>query len=307
MPRVMVRANRRADTMILVTAAFGNQGRRLIPRLARAGAQVRALCQHASHDRALRELGATETLFGDAADPAVLRSAMEGVAAVYHVGPSAHPKERLMGLNAIVAARSAGVQHFVYSSVLHPILTALVQHGLKRDIEEELVASALNFTILQPSDYMQVLRYADAFNNGEFTIAWDRDRRQSLVDLGDVAEVAARILLNGASHYGATYELSSPGCFSAWDIGRIITRACGKPIKVSEVSPVERMLSHFKGQVPDDDTQYRLRVFTALREWYSSHDFVGNHNVLAMLLGRPPTTLEQFLHAEYQAMASTAT
>jgi uncharacterized protein YbjT (DUF2867 family) len=289
--------------MILVTAAYGNQGRQLIPRLVRAGAAVRALCLHASNEAALRELGATEVICGDAVDPAVLGRAMNGIASVYQVGPSAHPQERVMGLNAIAAAIAAGVRHFVYSSVLHPIVTALVQHELKRDIEEVLVASTLNFTILQPSDYMQVLRYADAFKTGEFAIAWNRDRRQAVVDLADVTEVAARVLLAGESHYGATYELSSPGCFTAYDIGDIIARTCGMPIKVSEVSPLERMQNHFKGQVLDDDMQYRLRVFTALREWYSTHDFVGNSNVLAMLLGRRPTTLEEFIRAEFQKQA----
>jgi uncharacterized protein YbjT (DUF2867 family) len=292
--------------MILVTAAYGNQGRRLIPRLVHAGASVRALCLHASNAAALRALGATEVLYGNAADPEVLGRAMTSIDAVYHVGPSAHPQERAMGLNAIVAASVAGVRHFVYSSVLHPIVTALVQHELKRDIEEVLVASTLNFTILQPSDYMQVLRYADAFRTGEFTIAWNRDRRQAVVDLADVTEVAARVLLEGESHYGATYELSSPGCFTAYDIGDIIARICGMPIKVSEVSPLERMQDHFKGQVPDDDAQYRLRVFTALREWYGTHDFVGNPNVLAMLLGRHPTTLEEFIRAEFQKQTASA-
>jgi uncharacterized protein YbjT (DUF2867 family) len=292
--------------MILVTAAYGNQGRRLIPRLVSAGASVRALCLHASNAAALRTLGAAEVLSGDAADPGVMRRAMVGVESVYHVGPSAHPQERAMGLHAIAAAKAAGVRHLVYSSVLHPIVTALVQHELKRDIEEVLVASTLNFTILQPSDYMQVLRYADAFKTGEFTIAWNLDRRQSVVDLADVTAVAARVLIEGESHYGATYELCSPGCFTAHDIGDIISHTCGKPIKVSEVSPLERMQNHFKGRVPDDDTQYRLRVFTALREWYSTHDFVGNPNVLAMLLGRRPTTLEEFIRAEFQQQSVPA-
>jgi uncharacterized protein YbjT (DUF2867 family) len=40
--------------VILVTAAYGNQGRRLIPRLARAGCAVRALRHTAGGEAALR-------------------------------------------------------------------------------------------------------------------------------------------------------------------------------------------------------------------------------------------------------------
>ena len=40
-----------------------------------------------------------------------------------------------------------------FSSVLHAITTDLIQHELKRDIEEHLVSSGLEFTILQPANF----------------------------------------------------------------------------------------------------------------------------------------------------------
>ena len=42
-----------------------------------------------------------------------------------------------------------------------------------------------------------------------------------------------------------------------------------------------------------------MRVFTALRDWDSQHDFVGNPNVLTMLLGAKPRTLEEFIPAGF--------
>ncbi|HTT82845.1 MAG TPA: NmrA family NAD(P)-binding protein [Rhizomicrobium sp.] len=284
--------------MILVTAGYGNQGRKIIPRLAKAGARVRGLRRTPGGEAELIALGAAEVMIGDASDPATLARAMEGVEAVYHIGPSAHPKEREMGLAAIDAALAAGVKHFVFSSVLHAIVSDLIQHEVKRDIEEKLVGSGLNFTILQPADYMQVLRYARAFDTGEFVLAWSLDRRQSVVDVSDIAEVAARVLLEGAPHYGATYELSAPGCFTGYEIGEIIAKVTGRPIRAIETTPEARMTDHFKGKLADG-ADYPLRVFQALRKWYSAHDFVGNPNVLTMLLGRPPTTLEEFIRAEY--------
>jgi uncharacterized protein YbjT (DUF2867 family) len=284
--------------MVLVTAAFGNQGKKLIPKLAGAGAKVRALRRTPGTEAELRQLGAADVIIGDASDPATLARAMEGVRTVYHIGPSAHPKEREMGLAAIDAALKAGVEHFVFSSVLHAIVSDLIQHEVKRDIEERLVGSGLNFTILQPADYMQVLRYARAFETGEFVLAWSLDRRQSVVDVEDIAEVAAKVLLEGAPHYGATYELSAPGCFTAYDIGEIIAGVTGRPINVVETTPEQRMADHFKGKLADG-ADYPLRVFQALRKWYSAHDFVGNPNVLAMLLGRRPTTLEEFIRAQF--------
>ncbi len=291
--------------MILVTAAYGNQARKLIPRLAQAGAKVRGLRHSHGTEGELIALGAVEAMTGDASDADMLARAMKGVDAVYHIGPSAHPGERQMGFAVIDAALRAGVRHLVLSSVLHAIVTDLIQHEVKRDIEERLVGSGLNFTILQPSDYMQVLRYARAFETGEFVLAWSLDRRQSVVDVDNIAEVAAKVLLEGAPHYGATYELSAPGCFSAYDIGEIISRVTGRPIRVSETTPEARMADHFKGK-REGEADYPLRVFQALRKWYSAHDFVGNPNVLAMLLGQPPTTLEEFIRSEYARAQSAA-
>lgn len=289
--------------MILVTSAFGNQGRILIPKLVAAGAKVRAIRVSADGAAGLRALGAHEVVIGDASDPAVLRDAMMGVDTVYHIGPSAHPRERQMGFAAIDAAIDAGVKHFVFSSVLHAIVSELVQHEIKRDIEEYLVSAPINFTIVQPSDYMQILRYARAFETQEFVLAWDLNRRQALVDVEDITDAVAGIILEGEAHYGATYELSSPGCFTAYDIAGIIATVTGKSISVTEASPEARMRDHFKDKPHDEASGHQLRVFQALRKWYSAHDFVGNPNVLAMLLGRRPTTLEEFIRREYAKSA----
>src|SRR4029450_2827631 len=98
--------------MILLTAAFGNQGRLLIPKLAAAGKRVRAM--RATGDLgALKALGAIEAIRGDASDPATLARVMEGIDTVYHVGPSMHPREQAMGLAVVDAAAAAGVKHLV--------------------------------------------------------------------------------------------------------------------------------------------------------------------------------------------------
>jgi uncharacterized protein YbjT (DUF2867 family) len=204
-----------------------------------------------------------------------------------------------MGFAAVDAAVAAGVKHFVFSSVLHPLLTGLIQHEIKRDIEEHLIQSPIHFTILQPADYMQILRCRGAFETGKFVLAWALDRRQSVVDLDDVADVTVKVLLEGEKHYGATYELSSPGCFTAHDIAAIIADATGRSIAAEETSPEARLRDHFRNNVADEAAGHQLRVFQALRKWYSAHDFVGNPNVLRMLLGREPTTLQQYVAREF--------
>jgi uncharacterized protein YbjT (DUF2867 family) len=95
--------------LLLVTAAHGNQGKLLIPRLLAAGFPLRAFVRSGESARTLRAAGVTDIVVGDLSDPDVLAQAMHGVEKVYYIGPALHPRERETGLAAVDAARAAGV------------------------------------------------------------------------------------------------------------------------------------------------------------------------------------------------------
>ena len=127
--------------MILLTSANGNQGRRLVPKLLEAGHRVRACVRSEESAGRLRAQGVQDVRVGDLEDLRYIAAALDGVASVYHIGPTLHPKERAIGFAMVDAARAAGVRHFVLSSVLHAITTDLLQHEIKRDLEEHLLSS----------------------------------------------------------------------------------------------------------------------------------------------------------------------
>ena len=280
--------------MIFVNAGNGQQGKLLIPKLLAAGAQVRACVRSESSAAELRRAGVADVVIGDIADPATIARALEGVSSAYHVCPGIHPREREIGLAWIAGAVAAGVEHFVFSSVLHPILDDLVQHEIKRIIEEHLLSSGLEYTILQPTIYMAPRRFGPAAERGVLRAGWSLDRVQSLVDLGDVTDAAAKVLLEGKRHAAATYELSGTERLTAHDMGAIMARVLGKPVSVEEIGPQE----YFKGLFGDQDLStmpHEVSVARSLTARYSSHDFLGNANVLRWLLGREPTTFAQFI------------
>jgi uncharacterized protein YbjT (DUF2867 family) len=290
--------------LLLVTAAHGNQGRLLIPRLLAAGVPLRACVRSGESARALRAAGVTDIVVGDLSDPGVLARAMQGVKKVYYVGPALHPRERETGLAAVDAARAAGVQHFVFSSVLHAIITDLVQHEIKRDIEEQLISSGLEFTILQPANYMLRHRLTPAFAEGVFRLSWALDRYQSMVDVADVTEVAAAVLADSGQHAGATYELAAPGRYTAHDLAKVISGVAGREVTAERIDP-EVFLKASLGAGGATQFPYEARLLRAISQRYSSHDFVGNPNVLRWLLGREPTTFEQFTRREYEAFTGS--
>lgn len=286
--------------MILITAANGNQGRLLIPKLLAAQQPVRACVRSEASAEHLRGLGVQEVVVGDISDPAVLATAIRGVQKVYHVGPTAHPREREMGFAVIDAARAEGVAHLVFSSVLHAITTDLVQHEIKRDVEEHLLSSGLEFTILQPSNYMLPLKLQPVFDRGVFELSWSLQRRQSLVDLGDVTDVARLVLTGSEHHSGATYELVAPGRYTAHELGEIISRVLERPIEVREID-ADTYLQAWFGDADPGQFVHQARVLRAISARYSSHDFIGNPNVLTWLLQWPPTTFEDYVRHQYDA------
>ena len=281
--------------MILVTSAYGNNGRKLIPRLAEMGLDVRALNLSDKTDK-LKELGAEEVIIGNALDPNILERAMDGVESVFHVGPSFHPQEDEMGILAIDAASKAGVEHFVYDSVLHPQITALLQHRMKLRVEQHLIDSNLNYTILQPMHYMQNIDIEDVYRQGVFNQASALETPLSFVDMDDKVEVAAKVLTEDG-HYGATYELCCDDNLNANKIAEIMTRVMGKNIK-AQLVPKEVVISGFQRAFPEYG-DYPARGFNALFDYYSKHGFIGNSNVLRMLLARNPTSLEEYIEREY--------
>ena len=291
--------------MILVTSANGNQGARLVPRLIAQGLRVRACVRTERSADALSARGVDEVMVGDLADPGFIATAVRGVASVYHIGPTLHPAERAMGRAIIDAAAAAGVGHFVFSSVLHAITTDLIQHEIKRDLEEHLLSSGLEFTVLQPANYMLVHRLKSVFEDGVFRLPWSLERRQSMVDLDDVTDVAAMVLAAPERHFGATYELVGPGRLTAHDIVEILSGVVGRPIRAERLDLEAFVRARF-GDADPAMLDYQLRTSGAIEARYSAHDFVGNPNVLTWLLGRPPTSFEQFARKHFAAFQGSA-
>ena len=120
---------------IVVTGAAGKTGRAVIRALVARGRTVRALVRRPEQGRAIEDLGARDIVAGDMRDEGTLTQAMQGVQAIYHICPNVSPDEVAIGQAAIVAARTAGVEHFVYHSVLHPQTEAMPHHWLKLRVE----------------------------------------------------------------------------------------------------------------------------------------------------------------------------
>jgi NAD(P)H dehydrogenase (quinone) len=284
--------------MILVTGAAGKTGRAVVAALVARGAPVRAWLRAPHRAAELIAMGVRETVTGSMADPETVARAVKGCEAVYFICPNVSPDEETFGELAIAAAQRAGVMRFVYHSVLHPQIEAMPHHWRKMRVEEKLFASSLDTTILQPTAYMQNLLA------GWETIARDGVHRTpypvtapiSLVDLDDLAEVAAQALCDNG-HAGATYELVGTLPLSQTEVATILGGALGRPVTAEEEALATWQAGARAGGLGEAECDTLSRMF----RYYAAHGLKGHPRVLTALLGRPPTTLAQFAARVAQA------
>lgn len=278
--------------MILVTGAAGKTGREVIRRLTDADTEVRALVRTLEQVEPLLAVGAREAWVGDLLTAADVSRAMEGVRAVYHICPNVHPAEAEIGDLAIAVSIAAGVDRFVFHSVLYPEVEAMPHHWLKYRVEQKLKESGLAFTILQPCAYMQNVsaQIRAAKECGRLEVPYGVEAKISVVDLRDVAAAAATVLLK-PGHESCTYELCGPEPISHRRMARELGIVLERPVEATAIDRADwerRVRSSGLGDYAIDSL---LKMFL----WYDRNGFTGSATDLESLLGRPSTSFAEFV------------
>jgi uncharacterized protein YbjT (DUF2867 family) len=277
--------------MILVTGAGGKTGKAVIKALVARGAVVRAFVRSDAHEAALKAMAVKEVVIGAMDDPHALVQALQETDAIYHICPNVHPDEVAFARLLIATATDLGIPRFVYHSVLHPQIEAMPHHWNKLRVEEMLFSSALDFTILQPTAYMQnsLAQWNNMVRDSTYRVPYPIDTRLSLVDLDDVAEAAATVL-TGAGHANATYELIGTSQLSQIEVAAAFGHALKRTVR-AEAETVESWDERARAAGMDD---YQRETLIKMFRAYARDGLKGNPNVLTWLLGRPPTSLAAF-------------
>jgi uncharacterized protein YbjT (DUF2867 family) len=236
-------------TMILVTGAGGNVGRELVRTLVAAGAEVRGIYYTiARRDQAPAGVDAVVADYGD---HVAVAKAMKGVTKVYLVCP---PLPQLPALEAHVIDEAVrnGVKHIVKQSIIGAESGGKHRFGTwNAEAERRLAASGVPWTILRPNTFMQnFLGFAGSIKTQGAIFGSSGDAAVSYVDLRDVADVAAKILLDGG-HNGKAYDLTGPDAVSyAW-VAAVIAELVGREVKYVDLERDE--LKRFLKQVGMQD------------------------------------------------------
>ena len=151
--------------VILVTGATGTQGGAVARELITRGYAVRGLTRNPDSDRAkaLSDEGA-EMVKGDFDDAASLAAAMQGahgVFAVTNFWEHGYDKEVAHGKQLVDAAKTAGVSHFIFTSVASAdVYTGIPHFESKGEIEVYLAESGIIYSVVRPVSFMDNVLFA---------------------------------------------------------------------------------------------------------------------------------------------------
>jgi uncharacterized protein YbjT (DUF2867 family) len=142
---------------VFITGGSGYIGSRLIPRLLERGLKVSALVRPQSR----RKLPAgCEAVAGNALDATSYKDRIKPATTFVQLVGVSHPSpakvaefrriDLVAGREAVAAAVSAGIQHFVYVSVAQPAPLMRAYLAVRAECETLIRESGLNATILRP-------------------------------------------------------------------------------------------------------------------------------------------------------------
>ena len=221
---------------VLVTGATGQVGGALLEELVRRGARTRAMVRTEAQatDLAARNV---EAVVADLERPESLPDALDGAGHAFLMSPD-DPRQPEMEGAFIEAAARVGVGRLVKlsaSGAAPDSPVALMRRHAQ--VERTLEGSGLGYTVLRPQLYMQnFLRFGPSIaTEGRFAAPMG-DRRFALVDVRDVARVAAATLTE-ERHAGATYVVSGPEALSYGEAAEMIGAAIGKEVAYEAADP----------------------------------------------------------------------
>jgi uncharacterized protein YbjT (DUF2867 family) len=242
--------------MILVVGSTSSVGRRVIPQLLAQGEKVRAMTRLPSKAEAerLRELGA-EVVQGDLRDPASVARACQGVEKVLaaaHGFASGQAENNLHTVDdrgnrhLIDAAQAAGVQHFVFISILGVSPTNPLEFfRIKYATEQYLQRSGLSYTILRAAAFMEfwaAMVGVPILKTGKTTIFGRGNNPINFVSAADVATFCVTALREAQAR-NQVIDVGGPENLTFNQVAELFEKVGRRPAKKSHVPlPVLRVM-----------------------------------------------------------------
>ena len=274
---------------ILITGATGLTGKYIFKSLIKTNNKIITFSRNPIENKTKN----FQHRIGDLYSSNDLDLLLKDIDAVYHIPPNMNKDEVKLSSKLLKYVKKHEIKHFIYHSVLHPGIKSLSHHWNKMFVEELIIKANINYTILQPSSYMQNI-FNDKKNiliHNVHMLPFSIKSKLSIVDLNDISKVAA-LIIGKRKYFFAKYELAGPQMLSGVDKAKILSKVFGKKIDVREETIIEVEKKLLGLNVNQDEIKIRLKMF----KYYSKYGLPGNSYLLSLLLKKKPNTFEKFIY-----------
>jgi len=232
----------------------------------------------------------------DFRDPMLMRAALQGVDKALLIPTYDTNDVRLQqNLNALEAARAAGVRHVVYTSFLNAE-SARVEHSrlVHYPTEQAIRASGLQFTILRHALYADILTgdLQATLATGVFQRAMGK-ARCAFVARADLGVSAAQILMR-TDPSGRVYSETMDRTYSGDEVAAEMSEVFSRPVRYEAISADDwpAFMTTSWG-VPPELARSTLGTMQAIEA--GDFDLVsGDYKAIT---GRPARSLREFLES----------
>jgi NAD(P)H dehydrogenase (quinone) len=279
---------------IAVTAATGQLGALIVDELLQRvpAEQVVAVVRDAEKAKPIAEKG-VDVRIASYDDPEALKAALQGVDRVLLISGNEVGQRIPQHTNVVNAAKEAGVSFIGYTSAPKASDTDLILAPEHKATEEAIQASGIPYSIMRNNwyfeNYGQTIDVAKA--TGEIVSATHGGRIPA-VPRTDLAAGHAAVLA-GDGHDNTIYEFAGDEAWTFDEFATVLGEALGRPVAHRDVN-TEELVEVLKGAGLDEGT---AGFVAALDGNIASGALEVETGALSRIIGRPTTTLRQFVAA----------
>ena len=275
--------------MICVTGAGGTVGSEVVKQLKEAKVPVRGAYFSQAKADAARSKG-IDAVTIDYRSPETLRTAFTGCDKLFLLGPNTENQAQLE-LNAVEAAKAAGVAHIVKLSVLGADEETFSFAKIHRTVEKGIESSGLDWTFLRPNSFMQnVVTYmGDTIRSDNAFYGASGEGKISHVDVRDIAAVAVKALTE-PGHERKAYVLTGSEALTLDEVAKELSKVLGRTINHVDLSPDQLKGGMLAAGTPEWFADRLLDLDRIYREQQASI-ITGD---IKKVTGRDPIRFEQY-------------
>lgn len=274
--------------IITVFGATGKVGREMLSFFSQSGIYCRAVTRDLKKVKAHSFVTWIE---GNLADRNSLYNTIAGSTRIFLATSFSEKMAELQG-NAIDIAKEAGVEHIVKLSTKGVSEKSdFLIPKLHYQIEQKLKGSGINYTILQPSAFMQnwLGDFSDTVKKEKKIYEAVGETKMPFVDARDIAEVAVKILTHPSQHVNKTYLLTGGEAVSYHEVAEAISQAIHEPVTYVAQSPEQtRARLEAKG-LPE----WAVKLFLVMAKLQLEEDSTASKSV-EEILSKPARNVYYF-------------